>query len=468
MIQPVPNHGEKLYCFPMPRLRAVILCCVCSLIAWTSSASDLSVSLPLGPWYRPGKYIPVHISASLSDGPHRIGLAADNVMSPADISKGAGRVSIPLTDSRLEATVPWFVTDSRAKRPRVFVEEQFAPVDGPLLKPLGESERLVGWTTPDSPFARELLHNPPKLIPIALDPAKPIDGNPAAWEMLDAVILDADSASRLDESQIAGLLAGGVTIAVKTASPPFANWPWKTQGDYSVLKYYPAGPEGTGSNATGFHDKAFLPIADWLPGRTWEFRRKVLIIATLCCILILALALWRPRMTWLWALILTGTMIGGLGKWWSTTSNVRRAAGEIIILNDSGLTQTDTWTYATTAAARPSTIEWRNVTRPIFASKSGEDDIPTTLICTPTGQPKQFDIQIPAERKIAFLSRTVGPHSPKAKPDQLLNSPLLPLVNEAYVNESGQYMGQLPAGKGAGIEQWNAVIVNRHVPASQK
>lgn len=460
MSQPVPNHCERLYCDTMPRFRAVILLCFCSFIASTSSAADLSVSLPLGPWYRPGKYIPVHISASLSEGSHRVGLAADNVMSSTDRSKGAGRVSIPLTDSRLDVTVPWFVTDSRAKRPRVFVEDQFAPVDGPELKPLGESERLVGWTTPDNAFARELLHNPPKLIPIALDPAKPIDGNPAAWEMLDAVILDADSAARLDESQIAGLLAGGVTIAVKTASPPFANWPWKRQGDYSVLKYYPAGPEGTGSTATGFHDKAFLPVADWLPGRTWEFRRRVLIVATLCCILILALALWRPRMTWLWALLLTGAMAGGLGKWWSTTANVRQAAGEIIILNESGLTQTDTWTYATTAAARPATIEWRNITRPIFASKSGEDDIPTTLICTPTGQPKLFEIQIPAERKIAYLSRTVGPHSPKATADQKLTSPLLPMVKESYLNEGGRNLGQLPAGGGAGIEQWNAVMLH--------
>lgn len=382
-------------------------------------------------------------------------------MSLSDISKGAGRVSIPLTDSRLDATFPWFVTDSRAKRPRVFVEDQFQPVDGPELKPLGESERLVGWTTPDAAFARQLLHNPPKLIPITLNPAKPIDGNPAAWEMLDAVILDADNAARLDESQIAGLLAGGVTIAVKTASPPFANWPWKRQGEYSVLKYDPAGPEGTGSTATGFHDKAFLPIADWLPGRTWEFRRQVLLVATLCCILILALALWRPRMTWLWTLLLTGAMTAALGKWWSTTAAVRQASGEIILLSDGGLTQTDTWTYQTTSAPRPSTVEWRNITRPIFASRSGEDDIQTTLICSPTGEPKQFNIQIPSNRKIAFLSRTVGTKSPRTEPNPNLPSPLLPFANEEYLKEGGKSLGQLPSAAKSTFEEWNAVVSDR-------
>jgi hypothetical protein len=448
----------------MPARRLVIVFLSAFILPLSSFASELSVSLPLGPWYRPGKYIPVHITASLTaPGSHRIGLAAANVMSSTDISRGAGRISIPLTDAHLDAVVPWFVTDSRANSPRVFVEQPFEPVDGPELKALGESERLVGWTTPDLPFARQLLHNPPRVIPITLDPARPINGNPAAWELLDAVILDADSAARLTEPQIAGLLAGGVTIAVKSASPPFPNWPWKQQGRYSVLKYNPAGPQGTGSSVTGFHENAFLPIADWQPGRTWEFRRKVLIVAALCCILMLALALWRPRRTWLVTLMLTGIMTVVLGKWWATTATVRQASGEIIVLNDSGLTQTDTWTYQTSSAPRPSTVQWRNITRPIFASRSGEVDISTTLVCTPAGEPKEFEIQIPAHRKVAFVSRIVGFGRPKSAPSTTLASPLSVLVNADYLNPGTQSAGQIPAPISIGIEQWNAILLNRQV-----
>jgi hypothetical protein len=445
----------------MAQSRWLIVFLIALLFASASSfAADLSISLPLGPWYRPGKYIPVHIAANLTQtGKTRLGLASSNVESPSDISLGAGRVSIELSDSRVDAVVPWFVTDGRAKRPRVFVESPFESADGPELKPLGESERMVGWTTPDPAFARELLHGPPKLIPIALDPAKPIDGNPACWEMLDAIILDADSASRLVESQISGLLAGGVTIAVKTASPPFPKWPWKRMGDYSVLKYNPAGPEGTGSTSTGFHDKAFLPISDWLPGRTWDFRKKVLIAAAVCCILILALALWRPRMTWLWTIVLVGAMSLALGKWWATTATVRQAGGEIIVLNPSGLTQTDTWTYQSSSAPRPSTMKWRDITRPIFASRSTQDDIWTSLKCDPAGQPIEFNIKIPANRKVAFLSRSVGPHSPKTPPDPKLTSPLVLFANQVYLNESARSPGQLPAGSNPAIEQWNAVVV---------
>lgn len=441
--------------------RWLILFLIAPFFASASAfAADLSISLPLGPWYRAGKYIPVHVTASVPENAKtHIGLAASNVTSPTGISLGAGRVSIEPADSRVDAIVPWFVTDGRAKRPRVFVESPFESIDGPELRPLGESERMVGWTTPDPAFARELLHGPPRLIPIALDPAKPIVGNPAAWEMLDAVILDADSASRLVESQISGLLAGGVTVAVKTASPPFPKWPWKRMGEYSVLKYNPAGPDGTGSTSTGFHEQAFLPISDWLPGRTWDFRKKVLIAAGVCCILILALALWRPRMTWLWTIVLVGAMSLVLGKWWATTATVRQAGGEVIVLNPSGLTQTDAWTYQSSSAGRPSTLKWRDITRPIFASRSTQDDIWTSLRCDPAGEPAEFDIQIPANRKVAFLSRSVGLHSPRTPPDPKLTSPLVPFVNQVYVDEAGHSLGQLPSASNPGIEQWNAVVI---------
>ena len=445
------------------RVTSVFLLLVSSLIAQPSAfGSDLSVSLPLGPWYRPGKYIPVHVTASLtSPGKHRLGLAAANVSAAADISQGAGRDAINLADGRVDAVVPWFVTDGRAKHPRLFVEESFEFIDGPELKLLGESERLVGWTTPDEPFARQLLHGPPKLIPIALDPAQPIKGNPAAWEMLDAVILDADSGARLDESQIAGLLAGGVTIAIRTDRPPFPGWPWKRQGEYAVLKYDPAGPDGTGSTAAGFHEKAFLPIVDWQAGRPWEFRRRVLIIAAVCCILLLAIALWRPRMTWLWTLALTGAITFALGKWWATTATVQQAGGEIIVLNDGGLTQTDAWTYQTSSAPRPSTLQWSDITRPIFASRGGADDIWISLSCDSTGRPTQFDIRIPANRKLAFLSRTAGPHSPKTQPNPTITSPLTPFANEIYLKEGGKIPGQLPAAATPQFQQWNAVIIDR-------
>src|SRR4051812_33704573 len=168
------------------------------------AVADLSVTLPLGPYYRPGKYIPVHVTATLLENSDSwLVVAADNVTSnPTDISLGAGRTSINLRQGRIDAVVPWLVLDGRAKRPKLFVEKSEDFAQGPELKLLGESERLVGWTTPDEAFARQLLHGAPKIIPIALDPADPIKGHAAAWEMLDAIILDATSGTRLEQSQL--------------------------------------------------------------------------------------------------------------------------------------------------------------------------------------------------------------------------------------------------------------------------
>jgi len=425
--------------------------------AW--GAADLSISLPLGPYYRPGKYIPVRMTATLLEPSDSwLVVAADNVSSkPTDVSIGAMRTSINLRQGPIDAIVPWLVLDGRAKRPRLFIEDRPEFVQGPELKRLGDSERMVGWTTPDEPFARKLLKNAPKIIPVQLDAAQPIKGHAVAWEMLDAIILDATSATHLEQAQLASLLACGVTVAVKSQSPPFPTWPWKRMGDYSVLQYDPAGPT-TG----GFHEAAYLPVAGWQAGWSWPFRRRVLILAGICCVLILGLALWRPPLTPLWAVLLVSIMLFGIGKWWNMQLAIQQAAGEIVVLND-GLTQTDGLTYQTTTAPRDATLRWSDVMHPLAS-----DDIWMSLNCDPSGLPTEFNTSIPANRKVAFLSRIVGPRGPRTPPAMPVTSPLAPLADALYLQDGGKIAGQLPGAPTATpafgyleIQQWNAVVVDR-------
>jgi hypothetical protein len=427
------------------------------------AAADLSISLPLGPYYRPGKYLPVRITAAvLEPGNYRVALAADNVGTGAtELSQGAGRTSVNLREGRIDAIVPWLVIDGRARHPRLFIEGQAEFVDGPELKRLGDSERLVGWTTPDEAFARRLLHGAPKIIPIALDPSEPIKGHAAAWEMLDAVILDATSATRLEQSQLASLLACGVTVAIRSDTPPFPAWPWRRMGDYAVLSYEPVGP-----TTAGYHEAAYLPVAGWQAGWPWTFRRRVLLVAGVCCILLLGLALWRPPLTALWGVLLVAGMCVGIGKWWNVQLAIQQGAGEIVVLND-GLTQTDGWTYQTSTALRPATLRWSDVSRPMVA-----DDIWVSLNCDTTGQPTEFNTRVPANRKVAFLSRIVGPRGPRTPPARPVTSPLAPLAEELYLREGGEISGQLPGALVSTpafgyleIQQWNAVVVDRRKEA---
>jgi hypothetical protein len=444
---------------PMPTLLRTLLL---SLLVLPSplALADLSISLPLGPYYRPGKYIPVHVTATvLEPSDSWVGVAADNVSGKAtDLSLGAGRTSINLRQGRIDAVVPWLVLDGRAKRPRVFIEDRPEFVDGPELKLLGETERLVGWTTPDEPFARQLLGGAAKIIPVALDASDPIKGHPVSWEMLDAIILDATSATRIDQAQLASLLACGVAVAVRSDTPPFPSWPWKRMGDYTVLRYEPVGPV-TG----GFHEDAYLPVTNWQAGWPWPFRRRVLLLAGVCCLLLLGLTLWRPPLTPLWAVLLVAIMLFGLGKWWSTQLTIQQAAGEIVVFHEDGLTQTDDWTYQTSVTARDTTLRWSDVSRPMTP-----DSIWVSLNCDVTGRPTEFFTHLPAKGTLAFLSRTVGPRGPRTPPAKPVTSPLAELVEKQYLPAGGRVTGQLPGAPQSApaygyvdVEQWNAVVVDR-------
>jgi hypothetical protein len=430
------------------------------VLAGPSALAELTVSLPLGPYYRPGKYIPVHVTASLPEPSTAwVGLTGDSVSSePNGVSPGAGRTSINLRQGRIDAIVPWLVLDGRARRPHLFIEGGAESVYGPELKLLGETERLVGWTTPDESFARQLIPDAGTIIPVALDPSTPIAGHAVAWEMLDAIILDATSAIRLDQAQLASLLACGVTVAVRSDTPPFPAWPWERLGDYLVLRYEPVGPT-TG----GFHEDVYLPVANWQAGWPWPFRRRVLLLAGVCCLLLLGLTLWRPPLTPLWAVLLVTVLLFGIGKWWNTQLAIQQATGEVVVFNEGGITQTDDWTYQTAVAARETTLRWSDVSRPM-----GADDIWISLNCDVSGRPTEFFTRLPANRKLAFLALPVGPRGPRTPPVKPVTSPLAELVDRQYLQRGGQILGQLPgAPQGApaygyvDVEQWNAIVVDR-------
>jgi hypothetical protein len=111
----------------------LVLVALLSLPAW--GKADLSISLPLGPYYRPGKYIPVRMTATVLEPSDAWAVvAADNVGSkPTDQSVGAMRTSINLRQGPVDAIVPWLVLNGRAKRPRLFIEDGSEFVEGPDL-----------------------------------------------------------------------------------------------------------------------------------------------------------------------------------------------------------------------------------------------------------------------------------------------------------------------------------------------
>jgi hypothetical protein len=448
----------------MTRPLAIILLCV--IAPGLASGAELAMKLPLGPYFRPGKYLPVHVTAVGLEtrGNKWIGVATNTVNGRLEVGKGAGRTTVEAIGGRVDAVVPWLVLDGRAKRPRLFAEEPFESADGPELRELAPAERLVGWTSADDAFARELLGPEAQVIAVALDPAAPIVGPVAAWEALDALILDEASGARLDQAQIATLVACGTIVAVRTDKPPFPAWPWRRVGAYAVLRFAAAGPAETVSDA------AYAPVADWQAGWPLAFRRRVVVIACVCCVLLFGLALWRPPLTAIWAPLLAGLMILFVGKWLLLYQPVQQAAGQVVVIDRAaGLTQTDGWTYQTAARDTEATLKWIETTRPVPATRNSLDDVFVTLNCKTSGEPSEFLTRLPANRRLAFRSRSVGPRAPQAKPDPLVRSPLAGMVDQLYATSpAARVTGQLdltsqsgPAYGKVEVQQWNAVVVER-------
>lgn len=435
------------------------------LVACLPARGEVSLHLPLGPWYRPGKYIPVQLRAAHDAEEFFVAVGASNVNREEDISRGSGRTSIRVKSGSLDAVVPWLVMDGRARHPRASLEVrgQFnQTADGPELKLLGASDKLVGMTGEHGTFARRLLPEG-NLIRVALDPAQPIRGNAAAWELLDAVLLDGESFARLQPGQLAGLIASGVIVAVKSGSAPDGAWPWRQEEDWWVLSFTPAGPR-----SSGYPEAAYKPIADWQPGWPWSFRRRMLFLAVALCVPFLALALWKPRLASVWALLLGIGITIGFREWWSLQLAYQQAGGEVII-KGSALTQTDGWSYITATQARFPSLRWSDVMRPIFASESGHDDIWMALNCDTSGRPLDFYIRLPARRKVAFMTRSVGMRAPQSKTDPQVTTPLREMAGELYLSSEVGVEGQLagmptattPAYGYVEILQWNALVLRR-------
>jgi hypothetical protein len=445
---------------------SVVLAALALLLAGIPShgQSRLEIEMPLGPYWRPGKFTPVRLMATVETGKKWVGLTSDDVttLGSAHVGgRGAGRTSVMITDRRLDAVVPWLVMDSRAKRPRFFVEYSGEAALGPELRQLGDTERLVGFATAvDEALGRKLSAVAgAKVISVRLDPAEPIRGHALAWELLDAIVLDAQSVARLEDAQVSALLSCGVTVAVRADAAPPGAWPWAREGDCWVLRHSPAGPV-----TAGYHPAAYAPVADWRSGWPWAFRRRVLGFAAVVCIVLLGLALWRPPLVGVWIAVVIVVASVGLALWWRGQIPIQQAGGEVVVTGGA-LVQTDGWTYQTSSRDVFATLRWTEVSRPIYPSRAGLDDVWISLNCDTLGRPREFAAWIPAGRRVAYLSRGVGTVAPTAKLDPA-DSPLGELIGKGMY--SGTVLGEIgtaprnnPAYGNVVMEQWGAVVVRR-------
>ncbi|HET6251376.1 MAG TPA: hypothetical protein VFE47_27070 [Tepidisphaeraceae bacterium] len=416
---------------------AALLLCPSSLLA-----ADAAFSLPLQGHYRPGRFMPVHLSAQTDSPAAPLLLKAPGTLS----------VEIPATNGRIDALIPWLSIQAIGD-----VTWTIGGVSHSVslpLHPLDGDERLIGYAGAD-PDALAATFDGQKLIRVPLDPADPLPGDNRAWEALDGIVLDAASARKLNEDQIRALLAGGAAIALRASTPPQDNWPWKKQGAYWIARVDIAGPT---SLYQPDPQQEYAPSQTWLRGWPASLRRAVVLAAVVLVILLTALTLWRSRWMVIAALIICALAAASALVWRSRQSPVIETGGSVVILSDR-ITQMDTWTYRATLREADDAFPLPPQVRPVFAYRKQADDLNTLQHCATDGKPLSFTYHLKPDQAFAFQSRQLVPSREKLSITPSVNPTIRALAYQLYADPDDRIIGQVVD---AGVaESWPAVVIER-------
>ena len=388
-----------------------------------ASPASPAATLPLHGWYRPGRFIPVRLA------PGETSLTGDGIV-PTDAAPVPHESIVPLL---IEGS-PASVRCGTATLP---------------LRAVEPGEKLVA-STGDALTAGTSLFPGAVIDPIPLEESDLLPGPPAAWQALDAVVLDAAAMRRIDDTARSTLLADGVLLACPGPVPPDLAWPWKREGPRWVLRHAPAGSVGL------IDDAAFAPTAVWTPHAWPAFRRTVALLGVLLMLVSVSLTLVLPTK---WALpALTGLVIvttGGLLRWRATLGTLDRAGGDLFIVDPHGFAQRDILLYQHARDDSDITLPWAGDTTPIFDSALAMDRADLRLHVDGDGS-LRFTVSLARNHTSAWRRRVIARTLPSAPDPAQHDSPLRLLARADYLAPGLHIAGELPAAPG----RWNGVLVS--------
>ena len=434
------------------RMPNVLLIAIVAMALAHSASAQVEVSLPLGGYFRPGKYMPVRVTPGAgADLPAAVRLSAPGAV-PAVVHNAGGGAVVPFLPVAPQAGPVSWSTDAFS-----------GTVTPSPLRALGPDERLVGVVGgADESFAERKLFPGRQVIGVELSAATPLPGPLVAWEALDAVLLD-----RFPEpAQVDGLLAAGTAIAVRSSSPPRDRWPWELVEGYWVLRRDVYGPRGA------LEPQAYDPAQMWDPGRPWAFRRQALLIVAVIGIATLGASLWRSR--WSAGVVVGVALIGSilLVRWRTAQSPVLEANGAVLLLGER-VTQRDDWIYRRSAEPNSEvTVVLPGLSKPVLSSAKQIDSTGLRLEASGAGDASdlRFHCRLSPRRSLAFLTRRVAPGRWPGEPSTPVITPtraLLPLYLRPGTKVLGQLADPLPGNEEppAGTTRWDAVVVEvRRMP----
>lgn len=306
------------------------------------------------------------------------------------------------------------------------------------LRVLAPSERLVGVVGNDDRIASQLFPGQ-TVIKIRLDPTDPMPGSALAWEVLDAVVLEAP----LDNRRLLEFVAGGTIIAVRSNQAPDPSWPWRKLGDHWVLDVPIRGPIGSIAGET-----AYLPAEGWRPGHEYTMRLQLILAAMAVLLLIMGSLLmqrWLPAMV-----VVTIICIGGIEFWRHEAEDMRQRGGPIVAVAER-LQQRDRWRYS--MAPRGGSSQSTSY-RPILIEAQHAASMGLVIYCRSDGANVWIYYHQPWE-VIAAVDRSVSPISTVPQTTTKVESPLRELARKSYLDQGMQILGEIPAERNA----WAGVVV---------
>jgi hypothetical protein len=481
------------------------------LIACASSAFAQSVTIdfPLEGHYRQGRYMPVHVIVAADPSATSISLQAD----------GTVTTELPLFGGKADALVPWLAARgsvSGAKWSLLAGAKEIA--QGTIaadLKPMADDERLVAYTDGDlheALLAAASIMPGRRVVPLRLDLTGPLLTPAAAYETIDLLLLGPSAVTRVRESTVAVLAAGGTAIAVRADERPAGEWPWRqitvppgVQGpaQWWVLDHPPVGPRSL------MDMEAYAPTYGWEHGWSADVRQRSVLLAAIAAIALLGLSLWRSRHA-AWAGAALSLATAAAVMFWTTRQSPLLSAGGALVEWDGSISQRDFWAYRSTLRDTDVSIPW-DVGRPETADTKANAPLPTPtvltkpvffnptqmrqtgvkLICRPDGRPDRFTSHLATDATLCIMSRSLEPRKPAFRPvdritpvtpdtagprgddaNPALTSPLYVLADQLYPGRvSGRVIEDeasemLEATPGKAAAEWQTIFIDNE-PVSQ-
>jgi hypothetical protein len=415
-------------------LKNIIAALWCIALGLCCEPTKASITLPLQGYCRPGRYFPVLIDSS--DAGKSLTITSEGCL-PTWVNVGSGRRVVPVL-------VTGFPTS--------------LSIDGasfPLHVP-GEKECLIGALTADVSPAAGLFPNR-RMVPIALDAVEPIPGPPAAWETLDAILLDPVVLSRISDSRRSALLSAGVMLFSNSDAKPDNRWPWQQRGSLWVLSYAPAGPVGE-----VIDEDVYGPTYAMTTGWPRAVRQQVMGIAILLVLITLSLLLRPSRGTFAASVLIILFTTFGIILWRRSLSTMTSAGGDILVAK-AGLVQRDAWVYQRARETARHTVPWGGWMHPIFGSRAGITGSEMTLAVA-RDDSLQFNYTATGGHTMAFVRRevTAGEIS-MAHLVTPVGSPMSDAARSVYLTTGTRIAGETDGGPA----RWPSVVVSEPLPGQK-